>query len=673
LIAVFYLCCALVAYESVAQTGLYDRTAELVAMAIRSHWNRPASEIPKPMTLAMVRQSLENDRGAKRMRAVLAAKRFVADNPDLVGPLVRIYLDRNTGHRTAAAAGMVLRSAGGPFGPDSVDELVRVMQDRKKCCMSIDEKKKDPEEKGLRDKHPVRYQALEMLCGMNSGVAGVVPSIIEADYSKYSNCLNGDREQYLESIGPGQRRDIPALSRLMFSTDARIRYDAAICLGYHSDASERVTPLLLGALESEDSSGMRCIMLMSLARVAGRGESSARLIAGALGDPNCIVRADAARLLGDFEVNRESHAAMLLKALDDFWPPVRQHAAESLGKLAFVTPEITKRLLTALNDEEYTVRLAAAETLVKLGRKQWIDAAVQLVTTHLLDKDPAIRRAAVKTVSRIGPNALGAADSLVRMLRGEVDSETVSYICIALGSIGPGASSAASTLVELLENGDARLACSASKTLRSIGLAGESEVAKLVGVMRAAERKIGVRVAAAGALLCLAPDESDVLAEALEFLRGQVRLRPAMDHWPIELLASHQPMSVSTAVVLRQFIADYRAKSWASSVAGGGRAVMLAAEGMGRSADPKTARDGTAVLVWMMKTGLPDYDPEIVRSMKQANLGRYDYRLAAIEALGRLGPSAAGAAEHIREMTRWKDLRLIAPARAALKRVASKI
>ena len=183
------------------------------------------------------------------------------------------------------------------------------------------------------------------------------------------------------------------------------------------------------------------------------------------------------------------------------------------------------------------------------------------------------------------------------------------------------------------------------------------------------------------------PGESEVLARALEFLRRQAKFRPAMDHWPIELLANHQPMSASTVAVLRQFVADYCDKSWSSSVSGSDRAVMLAAEGLGRSADPKDARAGIAVLVWMMKTGRPDYDPavteafdaafwkndsEFARLMKRANLGRHEYRRRAIEALGRLGPSAGQAAEHLTEMTKWKDLRLVGPAKAALKRIASK-
>jgi len=672
-VASICLCCMLIAYETFGHLGLFDRTAELIRLATRPQPGRRASAITKPMTLEMVVQSLENDRGAKRLRAVLASERFVAEHRELVPTLIRICLGRKTDHRVAAAAKMVLQAAGGPFCQEGVDELVKSMRDWKKCCTDKHEWK-----------HPIRHRALELLGGMNSGAAGVVPAIIDADYW---DCLNGERWRYLEWIGPGQRQDLPTLSRMMFSTEARIRYDAAISLGYHSDASDSVIPLLLGALKDEDSSGMRCVMLTSYFRIAGAGQSAAQVVAGAMKDPNCIVRADAARLLGDFEVDRATHAAMLVEAMDDFWPPVRRCAAESLGKIALDTPKITKRLLAALGDEEFTVRLAAAEALVRLGDRQWIAAAVQFLKTHLADKDQPVRRSAVKAVGRIGGDAVGVADMLVRMLAREADWEVTNDICIALGSIGPGASKAADTLVEVLENGDWQVTRSAAEALRSIGSAGNGALAKLIGIMKDPGREIPMRVAAAGALLRLAPRGSAVLDDAEEFLRRQIKFRPAMDHWPIELLANHQPMSPRTVSVLRQFVAAYRNKPWASSVAGSDRAVMLAAEGLGRSADPKAVGAGTAILVWMMKTGRADFDPaameaadaafwrndpRVARSIRQANLGRYEYRRGAIEALGRLGPAAARAVDHLQEMTKWKDLRLAPPARAALKRIASK-
>ena len=672
-VASICLCCALMAYELPARFGLFDRNAELIRLASRPRPGRRAGPIEKPMTLEMVRQSLENDRGAKRMRAVLEAQRFIAEHPELVPLLIRVYLGRKTNHRTAAAAGMVLRAIDGPLRPEGADELVKVMRDRKDCCGGDDKKK-----------HSRRYNALEMLCRMNSGVAGVVPSIIDADYS---DCLNGDRRQYREWIGPGQREDLPTLSRMMFSTEARIRYDAAICLGYHSDAAGSVIPLLLGALKDEDSSGMRCVMLASYFRIAGAGQSSARVVAGAMKDANCIVRADAAGLLGDFKVNRATHAAILLEAMDDFWPPVRQHAADSLGKIALDTPKITKRLLTALEDEELAVRLAAAEALVRLGDRQWIEAVVQFLKTHLADKDQPVRRSAVKAVARIGREAAGVADMLVRMLASADDRKVANDICIALGSIGPDASGAAGTLVRVMEKGDARLARSAVEALRSIGSAGDGAVTRLAGIMKDSEREIPIRVAAAGALLPLASGEPAILDDALELLRSQATFRPAMDYWPIELLASYKPMSTRTVSVLRRFLTSYRDAPWAASVAAGDRAVMLAAEGLGRSGDPKAIGAGTAILVWIMKTGRLDFDPAVIgtfdatlwrtdrriaRSMRRADLGRYEYRRRAIEALGRLGPAAAGAADHLGEMTKWKDLRLVPPATAAIERIASK-
>ncbi|MDP6045313.1 MAG: HEAT repeat domain-containing protein [Phycisphaerae bacterium] len=676
LIASVCLLCGLVAYQSWGGFRWFERNAELIEMARRYRPKRYDAGRAKPMTLEMVRKSLSDDRGVKRMRAILASKRFIAEHPDLVPALVRIYVDRKADSRTAALAEMVIRGADRPLGGGSTARLVRVFQDRNKCCLTEEEMDDDPTERGLKMKHPVRYAALHMLCDMNSDVVGVVPSIIEADYSSGRNCLNVDRRRCLEWIGPGQRADVEVLTRLMFSDKARIRFDAAICLGYHRDASESVIPLLRGAMAREDSSGMRCAMLMSLARIAGRGELSAGIAANALGDPNCVVRADAAELLGDFKVDRKKHAGMLVKALDDFWPPVRRNAAGSLGRIGAAGPKVTDRLVTALDDEEHIVVLAAAGALIKLGSGRSSAVAVKLLKTHLADEDPVVRRAAVRTVARIGPKALGTVDSLAAMLGADDDWRATAEVCIAMGRLGPSAAGSTDALVELLENGDVHLGRIICEALGNIGSVAPGAVQKLRAIMNDPSRDIARRTAAAGTLLGLARGDVE---DALEFLRARVKLHSAMDHWPIELLAGYQPMSEPTAAVLGQFIADYRDKPWSSSVSGVDQAVLYAAEGLGRSKDPKTARSAIGLLVRMMKTGRLDLsiaavdpnDPLIAEPLKRGDLGRYEYRRMAIESLGRLGPIAAGAAEHLSEMINWKDLRLARPARAALERVTS--
>jgi len=684
LIGSFYLFCALAAYESLADTSLIDRAAGLISHVIAPRALRPVRSVPKPMTLAKVRHALQHDRGAECHRAVFASRRFISSHPDLIPLLVRVYVDRRTSHRTAALAGSVIQAIDEPLCRQSAEELVRVMQDRAMCCPTPKQLEDSPEESGLKTKHPVRINALNMLCRMNSGVVGVVPAIIDVDYSSGSDCLNEDRREFLEWIGPGQPEDADAISRLAVSSHGRVRIEAVICLRYHSGASQSVIPLLRREMNAEKSSAMRKVILASLSGLAGPGELSARIVTEALDDPNCIVRAHAAGLLGDFKTDRKAHAAMLLEAMDDFWPPVRRLAAESLGRIGLRASEILKRLQLAMGDQEPSVRLAAAVALIKLREKRSSAVALLFLENQLLDKDSSNRLAAIDAVIHVGSDARDTADSLTRMLTHPENREETVAVCAALGSIGSGASRASDSLVNLVDRGDSRLAQAACQAIGAIGPSGDEVVARLVEVMRSSRRIIAIRISAAGALMGAAPAESEAFGQAMEFLRTCAVLRPGMDHRPIELLAGVQPVSPRTAAVLRRFAEDYRDKSWAQSVSGSDRTVMLAAEGMGRSSDANCARMGLAILVWMMKTGLPEYgpnvvesldeafwkdDPEAVGSMKRANLGRHEYRRAAIESLGRLGQSAAPAAARLAEMIDWKDLRLVASARAALKRI----
>jgi len=174
------------------------------------------------------------------------------------------------------------------------------------------------------------------------------------------------------------------------------------------------------------------------------------------------------------------------------------------------------------------------------------------------------------------------------------------------------------------------------------------------------------------------------MADALAFVQEQSRFRPTFDRWAVELLVEHRPISQQTIRVLRGFLKSFTDVRWAPSVIDGPAAVMPAAEGLARCGDPKAAHAGVAILIWMMKTGAPDFDlaamessgpefwkkdPGFKKAMKRANLGRYAFRKLAIEALGRLGPAAAQATSHLEEMAKWKDLRLRPAAVEAMQRM----
>jgi len=636
-----------------------------------NHPPEDAFGVREYITVSEVTEALANARGTSRFWAVISAGRLVERHPRLVPVLIRVHLGLDTDPRVAGAAGMVLDATGGPFCKPGRDELVRILRDWKLCC--------DKENRG-NERHMRRRKALHMLCGMNSGAVGVVPAIIETDYW---DCLNVERLQYIEWIGPGQPQDTPALLGLLSGREAWARYVAAICLAYHTDSADVVTAALAEAMRNEESSEMRRVMLKSLVHAAGRDQSAARIVTEALRDGSYVVRSDAAMLLAGFEGHETARAARLAAVMNDYSLQVRRQAADGLGRIASRAPESVKLLLGALTSDEPAVRLSSARALSRLGDPGWTASGLQAVMFYLSDRDQDVRLAAVRTVAQIGPGAHAAAGMLAEMLGDRRNRDLAEDICTALGGIGPRAA-AAPALVEAVDAGGRHLERPAAEALRSIGSADDALLARLTRILKDADREETTRLAAAGALLRLAPGDSTSPQDALAFVHRQVRFRPALDLWAIELLVDSRPRSPSTVRLLREFLASFAGTQWAPSVTDGPMGAMLAAEGLARSGDTKAAHIGVAILIWMMKTGRPDFDlaamessgrafwdsdPIFRKAMRRANLGRCGFRRLAIEAIGRVGPAAAEAIPHLEEMTKWKDLRLRPVAAETLRKL----
>lgn len=185
-----------------------------------------------------------------------------------------------------------------------------------------------------------------------------------------------------------ERRDVPALVRLLERGDPSVRHLAAGALGELGDPAALTA--LLSALAGPDEEGVRWRAAEGLARLGGPAVPGLAALAG---DSDPDVRWKAIVALGDIGDPRAAPALrdrladpdrfvrgrsvssiarlgapclpLMLEALADADPRVRQGAAEVLGQVG--DPSAVERLLDALQDPADPVRRAAAVALLRIN------------------------------------------------------------------------------------------------------------------------------------------------------------------------------------------------------------------------------------------------------------------------------------------------------------------
>ncbi len=451
--------------------------------------------------------------------------------------------------------------------------------------------------------------------------------------------------------------DVPErVERGLRSTDLTARRQAARELT--TLGRERAEPLILRALEDADldvrlaaAQAAMSLRLPSAAEVVlawlGDREPRARLaacelakaapspravpqLARALGDADPQVRAAAADALGSH--GSEDAVAPLLGKLDDPSPPVRVQLARALARLgdrravvplvgkvqdsvpevrqavvrslgALGDPRATQALVIALRDANNDVRV---EALAALGTLRG-DAAVNAIASLLGDRTTVVRQAAFSALGRIAsPAAVSALLALVGL--GEDAAVTLDRTPVrdALIAAGAGGGAAESALLPLLE--------------RSPSPAAATSAAVILGELKATAAERGL---VAGLRRGTVP-----LPAALRGLAGC-------------------GTSASVAVVL-EFVADENPAARAEALKTA--ALLLDPEKPdGRAVEPLTAalRGGrlapserAAVVQLLGRTGASRAANALVPLLQAKDT---TLRLAALDALAAVGPSAARA------------------------------
>jgi HEAT repeat protein len=411
----------------------------------------------------------------------------------------------------------------------------------------------------------------------------------------------GVRRQGVEKLGvSGQPQFVGNLAAMLGDPEAQVRLAAVLALKKINTPA--VSGLLARALGDRDASVREAVVTaFREARLPG---AEAALLAG-LTHPEGAVRKQALRALeaSGWQPKDESQRIWSLVASGRFagaalggvaaLKPLaavlrssdareRRAAVEALGQIA--NPSVVPLLKAALQDAESAVRRAGLEALVRAGDP----SAVEAVTGKLTDSDPQVRAAAI--VALVGLNGSQAVEPLVASLQ-DPSWEVRSASAAALGKLRD--RQAVKPLQAVLRDEDEDVRRAAAEALALIGDPESIE----------------------GLALALADEQSSVRNAVL------LALRRINFYWE----TTPEARRVLPQLQMVAQTADY----W------GRQAIAQAIEKITKAGTPAAAPGSPAA------PELPQRQAAVDVFLEALGDEQRDVRLAAADALGRLGDSRA--------------------------------
>lgn len=256
------------------------------------------------------------------------------------------------------------------------------------------------------------------------------------------------------------------------------------CLGHKSRESFQALEAALGDPEA--------IVRQNAAWALGRfGEEALPLLKKALRDPDTLVKRDAAGSL--LQVKDADKVHELLK---DLLPLCRDANSETrraaLNVLVLIVEpkdrEAIAPLRDALADRDLENKRNAALALSNIGGEETA-IALQVLMEAIKNGDADLRKQAVLGIRGIGPSAAPAVPELIRVLSDDKDAEIRGYAALALGGIRKASEPAIPLLVKKIqdpgENTQTRIECAMAMAPTRIGNcpAARAAVPDLLGVL----------------------------------------------------------------------------------------------------------------------------------------------------------------------------------------------
>ncbi len=387
----------------------------------RSHAAHALGEIhaDPQQDLPALEKLLKDDTASVRAHATGAIGQYAATAQPAVPALIAALADRDEHVRLAAARAL---GSIGPGAAAAVPALAKALDD------------------------PLGSVTLEAADALGHIGAASLPAIIARLQDQNMQPI---MIMVIGQLGPEAKDAVPALIKLLDSSDDPIRREVMLALGSIGPGANAAVDKLLAMLQNQQAK-LRPGAAYALARIgAVQAVPTLKQTVKETGDR--LLAMSSAWALVTLEPQNAEFVAIalpqLISGLTHELALVRTEAANALGRIGPRADAAVPALVKAARDPDPTVRLAAIGALGEMGPVAAKDAAP--VLSVLIDHtDPDLRRSAADAVGRMGASARGAIPALQQMqtLNDPIDR---SMATIALVRIDPQPAAVAAALPHL--------------------------------------------------------------------------------------------------------------------------------------------------------------------------------------------------------------------------------
>ena len=297
---------------------------------------------------------------------------------------------------------------------------------------------------------------------------------------------------------------VPDVTKALSDSDKRVRLKACSILGQVGPAAADSTPALVVRLHDDTELVVRAAA-EALGLIHSHPEVVLPALVALLKNQSVPLQITGARAIGDFGPTAKNLAPLMISQLADSKIMLRVAAAEALGKIGDNSPSVIDELVKALSDFNGTVTVRAANSLSQIGAPA-VPALVKMLSNE------NYRKLVVEVIGEMGENAESAVPALLPLLE-TFDTDLKREVFIALAMIGPKASSATATMMQILENPDAgESRAGAAYVLAHIG---EKKALPVLKQILKTDRSEQVLRSAAWSIVELEPENPDNAAIVL--------------------------------------------------------------------------------------------------------------------------------------------------------------
>ncbi len=283
-------------------------------------------------------------------------------------------------------------------------------------------------------------------------------------------------------IGPDAVGTVPALTELLgTSSDPQTLQMALVALAKIGTGAQEAASAVHALASKTDDDGVRIAACYAIGAMGSADAASLLSQLEAAGGPfQEMVCAWGLAKLRSTDGDAQDHAvALLVEGLKSDRAEMRNAAAAGLKELDAPRAKVGPALIAAVRTASAEQKSHIALALATLG-PETVPRAVEALA------DPELRDVAIEVLGRLGADAAGGVDGLIRCL--DLDkADCVARAQYALAAIGSGAGKAADRLGANLSHEAAKVRQSALFALRQIGAEGQSARGALHGFLESAD------------------------------------------------------------------------------------------------------------------------------------------------------------------------------------------